>query len=240
MTSRPSRPRPSSGSSRAIGALAFALTLATARGASASSDATPLRETRGGVEVDWAEGTLVASGGAAADLRMPSAELARPGAVRRARAAALAKLRAALGDLPLGGGRTLSAPAVEQALGRARIGPVDYQSNGGAMLRATVRFTDWLDGGGLAPAGAGAADAPPVAVVAVASARLVAAPLAKLSGREAAIGAAQYHLGPPPPGTKALPARVDRSGRLVLEGPSDLAPRLARGLVVIYVQKVLR
>jgi hypothetical protein len=215
------------------------VSLAAVAAAVAAPDGAALRETRDGVEIDWSDGTLAASGGAAADVRMPNAELARPGAVRRARAAALAKLRAVLGELPLGGGRTLSAAAVEQALGHARVGAIDYQSNGGAVLRATVRFTDWLGEAGAGAAGT-SPEPPPVAVVSVAAAHLSAAPLAKVGGHEAAIGAAQYHVGVPPAGVKAVPGRADRSGRLVLDGPSDLAPRLARGLVVIYVQKVLR
>src|SRR5436190_13773130 len=99
MTSRPSLPPPSSGSSaRArrppLGvAVAVAALLAASLAAAAADadDASPLHDRRaGGVEIDWAEGTLTATGGAAADLRMPSADVARPGAVRRARAAALA------------------------------------------------------------------------------------------------------------------------------------------------------
>jgi hypothetical protein len=58
---------------------------ATAAATGAVADSSPLRDARGGVEIDWGEGTVTAQGGAAADLRMPSAELARPGAQRRAR-----------------------------------------------------------------------------------------------------------------------------------------------------------
>ena len=39
---------------------------------------------RDGVEIDWAAGTVTASGGAAADLRMPSADVARAGSLPRA------------------------------------------------------------------------------------------------------------------------------------------------------------
>jgi hypothetical protein len=202
----------------------------------ASGDDGPLRETRGGVTVDWAEGTLASSGGAAADLRMPSADLARPGAVRRARESALAKLRAALAELPLGGGRTLGAPAVERALGRARTGAVDYQSNGGAVAKVTVRFSDWIEGD---PPPAGAAPTP-VATLVVTSMHLAAAPAVKIGGHEAAIGAAQYRLGAPPAGAGAMRARLERGGRLLVEGDRELGAKLAHGLVVIYVEKVLR
>jgi hypothetical protein len=204
--------------------------------ASSAGDGGPLHETRGGVTVDWAEGTLASSGGAAADLRMPSADLARPGAVRRAREAALAKLRAVLADLPLGGGRTLTSPAVERALARARTGDVQYQSNGGAVARVTVRFSDWIDGD-TPPAGTSPA---PVATLLVTSMHLSAAPAIKIGKQEAAIGAAQYRLGAPPAGAGAMRARLDRGGRLLLEGDAELAAKLARGLVVIYVEKVLR
>ncbi len=109
--------------------------------------ASDLTSTRDGVTIDWTAGTLGASGGAAADLRMPSVDLARPGALRRARATALARLRAALESLPLGSGRKLDAPRVERALGRARTADVQYQSNGGAVVRLEVSFADWLEEG---------------------------------------------------------------------------------------------
>ena len=80
------------------------------RASGASRDADPLTSTQAGVTVDWMAGTLATGGGAAADLRMPSVDLARPGAERRARAVAEAKLRAALAALPLGGGQSLKGP----------------------------------------------------------------------------------------------------------------------------------
>ena len=70
----------------------------------------------GDSEIDWGAGTISAKGGAAADLRMPTAEIARPGAERRARAAALAKLKASLLTLPLRPGGKLSAAELEAAL----------------------------------------------------------------------------------------------------------------------------
>src|SRR5262245_18224573 len=145
MTSRRSPRRPSSGSS-AVGLVLVALTGLAVGAARAERDPDgPLRETHGGVTVDWAEGTLASSGGAAADLRMPSDDVPRSGAVRRAREAALGKLRLALSELPLRGGRVLSGPAIERVLGRARTGAVEYQSNGGARAQVTVRFADWID-----------------------------------------------------------------------------------------------
>jgi hypothetical protein len=201
--------------------------------AAAPAADSPLREVRGGVEIDWDAGTLTATGGAAPDLRMPSAEVARPGAVRRARAAAQGKLRAALAELPLGGGRKLEAVAIERAVTQAANANVDYQSNGGALVRVVARFSDWAD---TAPE--------PVAALSVPAVHLAAAPVLKLGGHDVAVGAARYHLGAPPASAKAVHARPDRSGRLVvegsLEGGADLAQKLARGVVVIYVQKVLR
>jgi len=230
MTSRRSRLPPSSGSRALLFLIATALALWTP-GARAAGDGAPLREKRAGVEIDWAEGTLAASAGAAADLRMPSAELARPGAVRRARAAALAKLRVALAELPLGGRRTLPAAAVDRALAKARTGSVSYQSNGGALVEVTVRFADWLESAAPAPA--------PAAVLSVPAMHLCAAPLVKVRAREGAVGAARYRLGPAPASEGALPAHVEKSGRLVVDADPELAQKLALGVAVIYVQKVL-
>lgn len=198
-----------------------------ARVAQSRGDDGPLQEIRGGVTIDWQAGTLGATGGAAADLRMPSVDLARPGAVRRAHAAALGKLRAALATLPLGGGRNLGAAGVDRALGRARTVDTQYQSNGGAVTRLEIHFADWLD------------DKEPQTVILSAPAmRLGAAPPATVDGREIAIGAATFHLGAPPPGSNAVVAHVDRAGRLVIEHGAVPAAKLAAGLAVIYVEKV--
>jgi len=179
--------------------------------------------------VDWRAGTLSATGGAAADLRMPSVDLARPGAERRARAAATAKLRTALGVLPAGGGHKLDPDRIDRALNKARTTDVQYQSNGGAVIRMEVGFADWLEDPG----------APATALV-VREAHLAAAPRAVVGDREIALGAATYRIGPPPADAGARAARVDHSGRLVIDGGADLAAKLARGVALIYVQKVLR
>jgi hypothetical protein len=194
-----------------------------------------LEETRAGVSVDWGEGTLTAQGGAAADLRMPSAELARPGAERRARAAAAAKLRAALAGLPLGGGRALSSESVERALGRGQVVDVEYQSNGGAIVRLRVRFGDWLP-----------AEPPPGPAIAVGEAHPAAAPTLRIAGQEVTTGAARYRVGSPPAGTRAVAVKIDHDGRWVVRGDKaqredkDLGEKLAGASIVIYVQKVLR
>ena len=188
-----------------------------------------LVDTHEGVTVDWRAGTLAASAGAAADLRMPSVDLARPGAERRARAAATAKLRNALGALPAGGGHKLDPDRIDRALNRARTADVQYQSNGGAVVRMEVGFADWLED-----------PAAPTTTLAVRETHLIAAPRAVVGGQEFSIGAATYRFGSPPADAGARAARVDHSGRLVLEGGAELAAKLARGVALIYVQKVLR
>ena len=179
--------------------------------------------------MDWRAGTLSASGGAAADLRMPSVDLARPGAERRARAAVTAKLRSALGALPAGAGHKLDPDRIDRALNRARTIDVQYQSNGGAVVRMEVGFADWLEDPGA-----------PTTTLTVREAHLVAAPRAVVGGQEISLGAATYRVGSPPADAGARAARVDHSGRLLLDGGAELAAKLARGVAVIYVQKVLR
>ena len=230
MTSRRSPPRPSSGSRAALVFASIAsAAVAFAEPPSPSPFSTDLVETHEGVTVDWRAGTLSAAGGAAADLRMPSVDLARPGAERRARAAATAKLRVALGALPAGGGHKLDPDRIDRALNKARTTDVQYQSNGGAVIRMEVGFADWLEDPG----------APPM-TLAVREAHLAAAPRAVVGAREIALGAATYRVGPPPADAGARAARVDHSGRLLIDGGADLAAKLAHGAALIYVQKVLR
>jgi hypothetical protein len=181
------------------------------------------------VTVDWRAGTLSASGGAAADLRMPTVDLARPGAERRARAAATAKLRAALGALPAGGGHKLDPDRIDRALNKARTTDVQYQSNGGAVIRMEVGFADWLEEPGA-----------PATALTVREAHLAASPRAVVGAREISLGAATYRVGSPPADAGARAARVDHAGRLVIDGGADLAAKLARGVALIYVQKVVR
>ena len=224
MTSRRSPLRPSSGSRPALIALLLAL---AAPAVAADRDPGELTSTRDGVTLDWSAGTLAASGGAAADLHMPSVELARPGAVRRARATALSRLRAALEALPLGGGRKLDAARIDRALGRARTADVQYQSNGGAVVRLEVSFADWLEEA-----------APPKVALSAPAAHLAAAPAARVGKREVTLGAALYKTGPAP--ADARPAKADHAGRLTIEGDPELVGKLAHGVAVIYVGKVLK
>ncbi len=224
MTSRRSPPRPSSGSRAALIALLVAAAAAAAAGEREGGD---LTSTRDGVTVDWSAGTLAATAGAAADLRMPSVDLARPGAVRRARATALGRLRAALESLPLGGGRKLDAARIDRALGRARTADVQYQSNGGAVIRLEVSFADWLEEA-----------SPPKVSLSAPSAHLAAAPAARVGKQEVTFGAAVYKVGPAP--ADARPAKADHAGRLTVDGDSELIGKLAHGVAVIYVGKVLK
>jgi hypothetical protein len=233
MTSRRSPPRRSSGSRARLAVVALlGLAAGAARGDDASS--TLLVERHDGVDIDWAAGTLTAGGGAAADLRMPSADVARAGSLRRAEAVARERLGRALVELPLGGERKLGSAAAARALARARTTGTELQSNGGALVRVTVRFGDWLEP---APAEGG-----PVALtLAVAAMHLGASPLTKVGDAERPLGAAVYRLGAPPGGVRALPAKVDRAGRLVLEAKhAPSADKLAGSAALIYVGKVLK
>jgi hypothetical protein len=254
MTSRRSPPPRLNGNSAALSALVAALAVlepallgpsaarAFAAPVAPARASGPLRETRAGVDVDWGEGQLTASGGAAADLRLPSADVARPGAVRRATAAARARLQAALAQFPLGGGRTLTSAAIARALGRARAQPPAYQSDGGALVRVSLRFADWIEPPSRARGDDSTSAAAPVAVLTTPAMHLAAAPLLRVAGRDVPLGAALYRVGEAPADAKALRAQVDGAGRLVVDGPlpADTQARLARGVAVIYVQKVLR
>jgi hypothetical protein len=198
--------------------------------ARADRAADALKQTLAGAAVDWEAGTVSATGGAAADLRMPSVDLSRPGAQRRAHAAAVAKLRAALTTLPLGSGNKLTGPEIDRAVARARDVDVQYQSNGGAVVRAEVRFGDWLEKPG----------APDGYAVAVSSMHLGAAPTARIGKRDVRVGAAVYRVSDGKGVKNVADGKVDKDGRLVLSGDAQLPDRLARGQVIIYVGKLQR
>ena len=210
-------------------------------------------EEKSGVVIDWRRGTLSATGGAAADLRMPSADVARPGSERRARAAARTHLADALRTLPLGGGRRLDEAAVARAVTRARSANVEYQSNGGAVVRMEVSFGDWAEVAAVLPpsagagaradtAGAGSAATPEPAPVALwlPEARLGAAPVLVVAGREITLGSATYTTAAGlPTGTRPLTVHADKQGKLVVDEGGN-SRELAGRPAVIYVQKVLR
>jgi hypothetical protein len=102
----------------------------------------PLLQTVGQAEVDWEAGTVTAQGAAAADLRLPGPDAARPAARRAAEKQASARLGEALSDLPVSGTHRLPPPAIAAAVARAKARDLDYQSNGGVVLRLAVDFTD--------------------------------------------------------------------------------------------------
>ncbi len=203
-----------------------------ASGAGPASHAAALQQAVAGVEIDWAAGVVTASAGSAADYRLPSAQVARPGAERRARAAALGKMRAALAGLPVGPGRILAADKIDQALRRVETGSISYQSNGGVLLSLKLSFAA-LTGGD-----ADKAD-DPATVLSVASAPLELAPVLVVQSVERSVRYAVYREGAAPSGVRALLGRRDQMGRLIVDGGLD-PDKVASGHVVIYVQKVLR
>jgi hypothetical protein len=215
--------------------MATSMAMSTSTGARVdAATPSPLVERRDDVEIDWSAGTVTATAGAAADLHRPSADVARAGAVRRAEAAARARLEGALAALPAGGGRKLDAALVTRALARARVTGTDYQSNGGVFVHLTARFADWLD----PPP---ARDAPPVVTLFVPVTSLEASPLAKLEGqaRERQLGAAVYRVVAAAPGGEVIPAKRDHAGRLVFDVGRDkaLGDKLGRGVALVYVLK---
>ncbi len=181
-------------------------------------------------QVDWFAGTVRAQAGAAADMRMPSADQARPGAERRARAAAGRKLREALAVLPLGGGRFLDSKAIDAALEHATTAEVEYQSNGGVVLTLGVSFSD------LVPAAGAANDA---IVLSTDSAVLEVAPALLLGNAEARVGFAVSRQGQPPAKSNATDVRTQKDGRLAVGKNAGLdKSKVAGAQAVIYVQKI--
>jgi hypothetical protein len=215
----------------ATSALALFAAFALQGGAARADHADTLKQTLAGAAVDWEVGTISATGSAAADLRMPSVDISRPGAQRRAHAAAVAKLRAALTTLPLGSGNKLTGPEIERAVGRARDVDVQYQSNGGAIVRVELRFGDWLE---KQPAG------PDGFAVAVPAMPLSAAPTARIGKRDVRVGAAVYRVTDAKTVKNVADGKLDKDGRILLSGDGQLPDRLARGQIIIYVAKLKR
>ena len=151
---------------------------------------------------------------------MPNANAARPGAERRARAAALEKLRAAAGELLRG--RKLDEAA---GLGRAIVSRTEYQSNGGVVLWLALRFSD------LVPA-------PPAAVsLRVATMPFALAPVVASAGKSATLGFATFRPASEAP-KDAVAVRRDGEGRLIVSGgDAKLVDSLAGAAVVIYLEK---
>jgi hypothetical protein len=169
-------------------------------------------------EVDWSAGTLTAQAGAAADIRMPNPNAARPGAERRARALAEEKLRAALRQL-------LPGKQLDDKVGAAKASRIEYQSNGGVVLWLTLGFAELAPG---KPA--------PVALR-VASMPFALAPLVVAGGKTAALAYVTYKAAAECP-KDAIATERDSQGRLVLAGSqAKLIDSLAGAAVVIYLEK---
>lgn len=201
--------------------------------------ADPLVQEAHGVVVDWRHGTVTARGVAAADWRMPSADVARAGAERRARSEGRNHLVEALRALPLGGGRKLDEPGIARAVERARTQHVEYQSNGGVTLELVVGFGDWDQPGEVSPSAGTGAETPPLAFR-LAEGSLAAEPRLLIGDAEVALGPVSYApAGELSPDVRPLAVRADRKGRLVGDAKLDPAA-LAHRRAVIYVQKIQR
>jgi hypothetical protein len=215
--------------------LVLAALVAVVAGA-AAADTGPLVRSAGGAEIDWAAGVIRAQAGSAADYRLPSAEIARAGAERRARAAASAELRTALQGVALGAGRRLSAAEIDAALARVRTVDVDYQSNGGAVVTMSLRFAE-VTGASSEQAEA----APPRRVLSVPAMPLELAPRVAAGDDQGTLAWAVYRVGTAPADADALTVRRDRDGRLVLpRADRRLIEKLAHQPAVIYVQKIVK
>jgi hypothetical protein len=172
-----------------------------------------------GAEVDWSAGTIVAEGGAAADLRMPGPNSARPGAERAARAAAAAKLRSAIRELGL------DKDAETSAAEHAAVSRIEYQSNGGVVLWLAVAFSDVAVGKA----------APKALRVSTAPFRF--APTLAGAGKFVRASSATYQAAADCP-ADALAVKRDDKGRLVLpSAETALIDSFAGASVVIYVEK---
>lgn len=95
-----------------------------------------------GVIVDASTGTIEAPGSCAADLRAPSAEVARIKAERIARERARERLKQALLSLPPArlAGRSVDPAAVDAALQKAEVASVHYGSTGSVTVRLRLRL----------------------------------------------------------------------------------------------------
>jgi len=216
--------------------LAFAVASAWARPVRAD----PLVQESHGVVVDWRHGTVTARGGAAADWRMPSADVARAGAERRARSEGRTPLVETLRNLPLGGGRKLDEAGIERAVERARTQHVDYQSNGGVTLELVIGFGDWDEPAGAGTAAAATASETPPLALRLGEGSLAAEPRLLIGETEVALGPVSYaSAGDLAADVRPLAVRADKKGRLVGDAKLDPAG-LAHRRAVIYVQKILR
>lgn len=245
---RPSRAGASMAGGARVSGVGFLALVALGAGAHGGAQAAgdPFVQELKGVTVDWRRGKLTAHGAAAGDWRMPSAEIARAGAERRASSAGRARLSEALRALPLGGGRRLEAAGIERAVGRARTIGVEYQSNGGVDLQLEISFGDWRESPSPSSssrdgAASDAAEArPPALALRLGEGALAAAPVLLVKGTEAELGAARYApTAELPAGTRPVSVKSDKKGRLLVDGDATVED-FSRRDAVIYVHKVLR
>jgi hypothetical protein len=172
------------------------------------------------VEIDWSQGLITAQAGASADIRMPGPNAARPGAQRRARAAAEEKLRAACKTI--GQGRSLDDKG---AIALATLSRIEYQSDGGVVLWLSIRFADLI-----------AAKPTPIAFK-IASMPFELSPSVEASGRQAQVGLATYRPFATCP-KDAIPVRRNAKGHLELPASqAKVVESLADSAVVIYLEK---
>ena len=202
------------GVARLLPILALALTAAAL-----AAEPGAFKRTVAGAEIDWSAGVVTAQAGAAADIRMPGPDSARPGAERRARAAAESKLQSALRELGLD-----KLTKDKSATEHAAVSRVEYQSNGGVVLWLSVRFSD------LVPA-----KAAPRAIKVATMPFEIAPILVVAGGKEARVASATYRPASLCP-EDAIPVRRDDKGRVVLPA-SEMIDSLAGSAVVIYLEQ---
>jgi len=182
-------------------------------------EAAAFKHTVAGAEVDWSAGTITAQAGSAADIRMPGPNTARPGAERRARAAAEEKLGAALAIVAHG--KKLDE---RDALKHATVTRIEHQSDGGVVLWLALRFSDVIQ-------------AKPAAVaLKVTAMPLEFAPIIMVAGREAQLGFATYRSAADGP-RDAIHVERDDKGRLLVPAAAGGVDSLAGSAVVIYLEK---
>jgi len=183
----------------------------------------------GEVEVDHEQGTVTARAGAAADIRMPSPNAARPGAERRAQASADERLRDALRALIKKDGESLGASKVDAALAKAVTSRVEYQSNGGVFVWRQISFADFSGG---------TAGAVPVATFSVPAMPARIVPTLKIGDQK--VVPAYIVLRKGYPGKDALAAKWDKKTSTLSIAGQDAALRdkLAGAVVAIYVGKL--
>jgi hypothetical protein len=199
--------------------LPFVLLLSLVPVLAHGKEAAAFKRTVAGAEVDWSAGTITAQAGAAADIRMPGPNTARPGAERRARAAAEEKLGAALAILVRG-----KTSGEKDVLKRATVSRTEYQSDGGVVLWLTLRFAD------VAPA-----KAAPITLK-VATTSFEFAPVVIVSDREVPLAFATYRSAADVP-RDAIRVERDGKGHLVVPPGAAGVESLAGASVVIYLEK---